>query len=127
MNEGTLALLVPFAFFLLVGVIVWMILHFRHKSNTETQETIRLAVDKGNELSPELIEQLGNFRAHPKRDVRVGTMWIAIAIGLALMGVFVPDPSNSALQGLLATAAIPLMIGVAYLAMYRLTGRDKQA
>ncbi|WP_323847191.1 DUF6249 domain-containing protein [Microbulbifer magnicolonia] len=126
MNEGTLALLTPFALFLLVGSGLWMILHFRHKSNAEAQQTIRLAVDKGNDLTPELVKQLVNRAPHPKRDIRFGTMWIAVAIGLALMGVLVPDPSNHALRGLLSIAAIPLMIGIAYLAIYRFTGRTRE-
>ena len=127
MNEGTLALMIPYAVFLLIGLVIWMTLHFRHKSKAEIQQTIRLAMDKGNELTPELIAQVGTKPRHPQRDLRLGTALIAIALGLALMGFFVPDPSNSAFQAALAVAAIPLMIGLAYLAMYRLTEHNSEA
>ncbi|KUJ81601.1 hypothetical protein AWR36_013775 [Microbulbifer flavimaris] len=121
MNEGTLALLIPFALFLLVGLLVWMALYFRQKSNREVQETIRLALEKDNPLTPTLIEHLASYGPHPKRDIRIGIVWVAIALGLALMGFFTPDPSGNAFKGMLAVAAIPLMVGIAYLVMSRIT------
>lgn len=127
MNEGTLALLIPHAVFLLIGLIIWMALYFRHKGKVEIQQTIRLAMDKGNQLTPELITRLGKRPRHPQRDLRFATACIAIALGLALMGFLVPDPSNNAFQATLALAAIPLMIGLAYLVMYRLSERNPEA
>ena len=122
MNEGTLALLVPFGFFLLVGVSLWMVLHFRTKRSLEIQQTLRIAMDKGLELSPELIDQMGaSNKPHPQKDVRKGIVWIAVAVGSALFGYCVPDPSNHAFSAILAIAAIPLAVGLGYLAMHRFT------
>ncbi|AOS97405.1 hypothetical protein AUP74_01975 [Microbulbifer aggregans] len=122
MNEGTLALLIPFAFFLLVGLLVWMALHFRQKANLEVQQTIRLALEKDNQMAASVVEQMRIYGAHPKRDVRTGIIWVAIALGLALMGFFTPDPSGHALKGMLAVASVPVMIGIAYLLMSRIPG-----
>jgi len=120
MNEGTLALLVPFGFFLLVGTSLWMVLHFRNKRSLEVQQTVRIALEKGVQLSPELIEQMGaSHKPHPLKDVRKGIAWIAVAVGVALFGYCVPDPSNEAFSALLAIAALPLAIGVGYLAMHQ--------
>ncbi|SHF17590.1 hypothetical protein SAMN04487965_1551 [Microbulbifer donghaiensis] len=119
MNEGTLALLVPFGFFLLVGVSIWLVLHFRAKKDLEIQQTVRMALDKGAELTPELIEQLGaSNKPHPLQDVRRGIVWITVAVGIALFGFFVPDPSNHAFLALLAIAMLPFAIGLGYLAMH---------
>ena len=40
---------------------------------------------------------------------------MALAVGLALCGFAVPDPSGHAFRGTLAGAAFPFAIGVAYL------------
>ncbi len=88
------------------------------------QHTIRMALDKGHELSPELIDRLGHPKPTKDKDLRLAFIWLAIAGGFALMGVAVPDPSGNALQGLLATAAFPLCIGVAYILIWRFAGRD---
>lgn len=125
MNEATLALLVPFAFFLLIGTVVWMVFHFRNKANAQLQETIRLAMDKGNELTPEMLDRLGNPKPHPAQDLRKGIVWVAVALGLALLGFFSPDPSGNAFKGMLAVAALPFMIGLAYLVMYKFSGNKE--
>lgn len=127
MNEGTLALLIPYAVFILFGTVIWMALHFRHKGKAELQQTIRLAMEKGQEITPDLLGRTGKEPRHPQQDVRLGTAWIAVALGLGLMGFFIPDPSNTVFQVALAVAAIPLVIGLAYLVMYQLTGRNSAA
>ncbi|MCK7598558.1 DUF6249 domain-containing protein [Microbulbifer sp. CAU 1566] len=120
MNEDTLALLVPFGFFLLVGMSLWMVLHFRNKQSLAIQETVRIALEKGMPLSPELIDQMGaNNKPHPLKDVRRGIVWIAVAVGMALFGYCIPDPSNQAFSAILAIAALPLAIGLGYLAMHQ--------
>ncbi|WP_078082811.1 DUF6249 domain-containing protein [Microbulbifer mangrovi] len=120
MTEDTLALLVPFGFFLLVGTSLWMVLHFRNKRSLEVQQTVRIALEKGMPLSPELIDQMGaSNKPHPLKDVRRGIVWIAVAVGMALFGYCVPDPSNQAFAAILAIAALPLAVGLGYLAMHQ--------
>lgn len=118
MNEDTLALLIPLGFFLLIGLSLRMLLTFRAKRTREEQQTLRLALDKGVDLPPNLIEQLGAGQYHPQRDMRRGIVWIASALGLASLGFFAPDPTNNAFMGMLGVAAIPFCIGLAYLTMY---------
>ena len=103
-----------------VALLIWLV--FRARS--ETQQTIRMALDKGHDLSPEVIDRLGHPKAPKNKDLRLALIWLAVAGGFALMGVFVPDPSGHALQGLLATAAFPFAIGIAYLLIWRFAGRD---
>jgi len=89
------------------------------------QMTIRSAIEKGQELSPEIIDRLGNPMPAKDKDLRLALIWLALAIGLALCGYFVPDPSGHAFQGTLAGAAFPLCIGVAYLIMWRFTDNER--
>ncbi|MBT8078470.1 MAG: hypothetical protein KJO31_07815 [Gammaproteobacteria bacterium] len=111
--------LIPIVMFIVVGAIFWLFYFFRHRNRAEIQQTIRLALEKGQDLSPELIEKLGDAEPNSSRDLRRGLIWLALAVALALCGVFVPDPSGHALRGCLAGAAFPLSIGIAFMIMWR--------
>ena len=89
------------------------------------QQTIRTAIDKGQELSPEIIDRLGNPTPPKHKDLRLALIWLALAAGLALSGFFAPDMSGMAFQGSLAGAAFPFCIGLAYLIMWRFTGNER--
>nr|WP_255775279.1 DUF6249 domain-containing protein [Microbulbifer sediminum] len=94
-------------------------MNFHAKKNLEIQNTLRLALEKGVELTPDLIERLGaNKKPHPLKDLRRAIVWIAVAAGIAAFGIFVPDPSNQAMYALLAVATLPFAIGLGYLGMH---------
>ena len=113
MNEE----LIPIVMFISIAVVFVVWFYFRHRDRMETQRTFRLALDKGTELSPEFIKQLGEPEPSNDRDLRRGMIWLALAVGLVLIGVAVPEPD--AFRGLLAGAALPFAIGCAYMIMYR--------
>ena len=110
---------IPIVMFIVIGAIFWLFYFFRQRNRSEIQQTIRLALEKGNDLSPEMIAQLGEPQSSPNGDLRRALVWLALAVGLALCGLFVPDPSGHALQGCLAGAAFPFAIGIAFLIMWR--------
>lgn len=114
MNED---LLIPIVLFGSITITVIAFLYFKAKARTEKQMTLRLALDKGQELSSEFLKQLGEAEPTKSRDLRRGVIWTALACGLILIGFAVPEPE--ALRGMLAGAAIPFTIGLAYFFMYR--------
>ena len=116
--------LVPVSMFAGLTIVVGLLLWFRYKNRNDMQQTIRLALDKGQELSPELIDRLGAPKIGKGRDLRLALIWLALAVALALCGLAVPDPSGHALRGCLAGAAFPFSIGVAYLIIWRFAERD---
>jgi hypothetical protein len=109
--------LIPHVMFISMALVIIVWLYLRHRTRVETQHTFRLALDKGNELSPEFIKQLGEPEPDKDRDLRRGLIWLSLAAGLVLIGFAVPEPD--ALRGLLAGAALPFCIGCAYMIMYR--------
>ena len=115
---------IPIAMFMSIALIFFIVLYFKHRSRAEMQQTVRLALEKGTELTPDIINRLGEPEPSKNRDLRAGLIWTALAVGLALCGFAVPDPSGHALQGCLAGAAFPFAIGVAYLIMWRYGARD---
>jgi hypothetical protein len=112
-------ILIPIVLFGTIAVIFWMAVSFRHRGRADRQQTIRLALEKGAELTPELMKSLSEPEPPKNKDLRNGLIWMALAVGLALCGWAVPDPSGYALRGCLSGAAFPFSIGVAYLIMWR--------
>lgn len=102
---------------ILLGLFFW----FRFKARREMQDTIRLALDKGHELSPELIDRLGHPKKPKDRDFRLGIIWIAVAIGLAMFRFAIPEEDATPLLGI---AAFPLVIGIAYLILNKFAKQD---
>lgn len=116
--------MIPITMFAGLTVVLCLFFWFRYRNRNDMQQTIRLALDKGQELSPELIDRLGHPKAGKGRDLRLGLIWLALAVGLALCGLAVPDPSGNAFRGCLAGAAFPFAIGVAYMIIWRFAERD---
>ena len=68
---------VPIGFFIAFTIMVVTFVYFKHKTRMETQRTFRLALEKGNELSPEFIKQLGEPEPPKDRDLRRGLITVA--------------------------------------------------
>jgi len=113
---------VPLSMFIGLTVIFSLFILFRYRSRQDFQQTIRSAIDKGQELTPEIVERLGNPPVAPDRDLRRGILGIGLAVGFALFGVAFPDDDLQAIM--LAVANFPLFIGVAFLLMYRFGARS---
>ncbi|MCZ6716251.1 MAG: DUF6249 domain-containing protein [Gammaproteobacteria bacterium] len=108
---------VPIGFFVSIATIVGLVLYFGHKTKHEVQETIRAALEKGQELSPELLDKLGHALPSPKSDLRRGVM--AVTLGLALIAFGYLLGEEGAQEKLMAIAAFPFFIGVAYLGLHK--------
>jgi len=115
MDEG---LWVPIVMFVSLAAVFSLWFYFRYKTRLAAQQTFRLALEKNAELNPEFMKQLVDPEPPKDRDLRRGLVWMALALGLALCGWAVPDPSGEALRGCLAGAAFPFSIGGAFLFMY---------
>ena len=107
---------IPIASFLAFTVVIVVWVYFKYKTRMETQQTFRLALEKGNELSPDFIKQLGEPEPSKDRDLRRGLIWLAIGVATALFGVLVNEPD--ATGPLLGIATFPALVGAAYLAMW---------
>ena len=116
--------LIPIVMFLGISLVLCVLIWFRFRTRREQQETIRMALDKGHELTPEIINRLGHPEPGKYKDLRLGAIWMSLAVALALCGLAVPDPSGHALRGCLSGAAFPFAIGAAYLLLYRVTGKE---
>ena len=88
------------------------------------QSTIRSAIDKGQQLNPELIESLFQPKKPSKdKDLRYSLVWFAIAFGLGLFGAAIGAAENTSEVFLIFSGigALPFMVGLAYLIMWKFT------
>ena len=114
--------LIPITMFIALAVVISFFFWFRYKARGDMQQTFRTAIDKGQELSPELIDRLGHPKAPKDRDFRLGIIWVAVAIGFALFSFAIPE--EDATQPMLGIASFPFVIGVAYLILNKFAKRD---
>lgn len=120
-----------FAIFAVFGTITAIIVgptYLKSRERREMQATVRHAIDKGQELPPEIITALSSEAARKlpsrTRDIRRGIIWLAVGVGIAAFGLINDMPWNggddwggNVGDGLLGIAAIPVTIGLAFLVL----------
>ena len=87
-------IIVPSVMFAGLTVVFSLLIWFRYRARREMQETLRVALDKGQDLTPEIIDRLGHPKAAPDKDLRLGVIWLAIANRHDMM--FSLDPFDTA-------------------------------
>lgn len=101
--------------------------YLKFRERREMQETVRRAIDKGQELPADLVEAMTKdvTKNLPSRtrDIRRGVMWMATGIGIAAFGILNDlgwqgdDWGRELGDGLLGIAAIPFTIGLAFIVL----------
>ncbi|MDP3800803.1 DUF6249 domain-containing protein [Brevundimonas sp.] len=100
--------------------------YLKSREKREMQATVRHAIDKGQQLPPELIDAMTKDVASKlpsrTRDLRRGVIWLAVGVGIAAFG-FLSDlgwdhhEMDNIGNGLLGVAAIPATIGLAFIVL----------
>ena len=117
--------LVPIVLFLTIGSIFGLAYYFRFRTRREIQTTIRSALERGEKLTPELIETLSMNLTGQHSDLRRGVIGIALGAAVFLMGGLIGE--EDAIGPLMAISMFPLLIGLAYLGLWFFIGRKKAA
>lgn len=118
-------------FFSFLAAIIIVPGYLRYKSRTKLQDTLRVAIEKGQPMPPELIEALRGDSGSPDRgggdaDLRRGVVTIGAGLGIMLLGVGLyfgfmyvnPIPAGIIGGSVAGGGAIPTLIGVAYLILW---------
>ena len=119
MNED---LWVPVVMFTVIGVITWAFFFYRYRTRSEMQATVRQAIEKGHELTPELLARLGQPKDPKSVDLRRGVVAITIGLAFAVFAYILGE--EDALRPMIAVGSFPFLIGVAYLGLWQFTKRD---
>jgi uncharacterized membrane protein len=101
--------------------------YMKSREKSEMQQTVRHAIDKGQELPPELIDAMTRDVASKlpsrTRDLRRGVIWLAVGIGIAAFSLLTDmgwDNGNDWREiggGLLGISAIPTTVGLAFIVL----------
>ena len=116
-------IIVPVAFFLAIIIPLCLAFYFRYRNGQEVQNTIRAAIDRGQELTPEILERLGQATPPKDRDLRRGVIAVALGAGFAAFGLMVGE--EDAVQPLIAIGTLPFLIGLAYISLWLIGRRQK--
>ncbi|MCH8100386.1 MAG: hypothetical protein IIB74_08110 [Proteobacteria bacterium] len=115
--------LIPISMFLGLTIVFCVFFWFRYRARSEMQQTFRAALDKGQELTPEIIDRLGHPQASKDKDMRLGVIWLALGVGIFAFGFGIPD-KDDVWRIFAGIAAFPFAIGIAYMILHKFADRD---
>lgn len=120
------SVLVPIVLFLSPALIVWIVSHFNARKRHTVHETLRLAIDKGQVLSPEMLDKMSLLTDPVRADLRRGVLFLAFGAAFAVLGGLISAEESQALTPMLGVACFPIFIGIAYIGLWAF-GREKPA
>jgi len=89
------------------------------KNKKEIQKTIRHLIDKGETITPELLDKLGTYKVQRVTDLRRGLALSSIGIASILCGLIVSEVQTG-----FAIGVFPLMLGLAFLLLWKINKYD---
>jgi di/tricarboxylate transporter len=119
--EGVVAVFIPIVSVIVIGAIFALFFYYRHKTRAEIQTTVRAAIERGQELTPEVLERLSDSLSTKFGDLRRGVISIAIGIAFFVFAYFLGQ--EEAMGPLMGISAFPFLIGIAYIGLWYFTRR----
>jgi hypothetical protein len=109
---AVLITVVPVAMFAMIIGCVWLGVSQRSRRARMLHETLRLMIEKGQPIPPELLKFPDGLR-RPRNDLRNGLILIGVGVGLGVLLLAHADEDWP-------VALIPLLMGVAFLVARKL-------
>lgn len=122
-RESASDTVVPVVLFLAVALTYCAKYFFAHRNRREMQATVRTALERGAPLTPDLLERLGEPLPAKKNDLRRGVIGVGLGLGIGAFGLVIGEPD--AVRPMLAVGLVPLLLGLAYLVLWRLNGGER--
>jgi hypothetical protein len=113
-------ILIPITLFAMIAVVVVLPRYFKSQERQKMADTLRAAIDKGQPIPPEVVEAISSdvkAPPSPERDLRVGIIWIGVAVGFAAMGIAIGMEEPDATYPMIGMACFPGFIGLAFVIM----------
>jgi hypothetical protein len=120
--------LIGVAFWIFVAIVVLASIWYAFARNRETQKTIRLAIEKGMQLDPALIDKLIIRKSGKPEDYYVGGfICLAVGIGLPILGFFIGRIESEAFFPIVGAGILVGLIGISLVMCGMLVGRRERA
>ena len=110
--------MIPISLFFVLGVIFSLFFYFRHKTRQEIQSTVRTAIERGQELTPEVLERLSDALNSKFGDLRRGVISITIGIAVFIFALIMGETAEDAEGPLMAISIFPFLVGIAYVGLW---------
>ena len=109
--------LVPIALFVAIAATYCVKYYFAHRTRQDVLATVRMALERGQPLTPEMLDRLGQTSRPKNSDLRRGVIAVCVGIGLMAVGLILHE--HDAIRPLIATGTVPVLLGLAYLVLWR--------
>lgn len=120
--------LIGVSFWIFVAIVVLASFWYAFARNREMQKTIRLAIEKGMQLDPALVDRLVTRKSGKPEDYYIGGfVCIAVGIGLPILGFFVERNEPEAFFPLLGVGILVGLIGISLVICGMLVSRREKA
>lgn len=114
-------ILIPIVLFATVPFIVWAVSHYRYKARVKSSDVMQAMVNKGDTLTPEIIQSLGVKPQNRHGDLKTGLILVAIGLATLLFGGAIPE--EEAHRVFAGFAMFPLLVGFAFIGFWFFLGR----
>ena len=115
---------VPITLFVAIAAVIGILVYFHFRSRSEFQKTVRVLIERGQQLTPEFLERISDGRgAHAKnRDLRSGAVSVALGLGIGSFGLLLGE--SDAVRPFIAIGNVPLLVGLALIGLWKFGPRD---
>ena len=116
--------MVGIVFWVAIAAIVFINVWGKRSAERERQQTLRLAIERGQQIDPQLIEKIMAGDKKPK-DSQFGLLVAGVVVsfagvGMMLMGLILGGGDLQALKGLIGSGVLVGMVGVGLFVAHRL-------
>ena len=111
--------LIPIVLFIMLGLVGFSFFFFAFKGKQALHQTLQMAFEKGQSMSPESIEKILQGQKHPQADFKRGVLLVSLAAAIGLYGLI--DPFGVDMVGF---SLFPLAIGIGYLVVWKFAPKD---
>ena len=118
-------IIVPLSAFLLVFGVIWVLSLAGQRKRQTVHETLRLLIEKGQPLTPEMIKDMSLITDPRRNDLRRGVVLVALALALGLVS-FITSMQGHGDGEAAVVAVFPGVIGLAFLGLWKF-GYDGKA
>lgn len=115
------------AFWVFVAIVVVAAIWYYKARNRERQKTTRLAIEKGMQLDPALIESLTQGEPAKPEDYSIGGyVSVGAGIGLIIFAFFIGHTTPEALYPLIGAGILVILVGISLLYVAKMIRRKNE-
>src|SRR5262245_61096956 len=115
--------------FILIAIVLCTRTYLGFRARVEYQKTVRLVIERGQQLTPEFLERLSEAPKTARRpsshgELRIGAVSVALGLSLAAFGYLLGE--EDAMRPMIAIGNIPFLIGLALIGLWKFAPRGEE-